>query len=324
MLGSVGVMSLVARLSLVAAVLSGAVLVLLPGLSVAADTIQVAVVDEAPEYRDGNADGNDSPSHTVITAGDAVVWRWADGNENQHTVTSRADSEKQFDSDSDCEGEDTWCREGGNIFVVRFEEPGTYPYYCKLHSGLGGLTGATGTIEVQPAPEPSESETTSDQPSDDGSSEPSGSESSPPPSDGGSSEPDDAGSSEPEPEPEPQDDPSSPQPQETSSGDAGSNDDRPPRRTARGPGFGVRQQPESTEPGVSPEVAPEAVPEPSFSPFPSAPELPSESETDMAVNVPAPEGGGPARGVLVGVAVASVIGSAGAFGKVVLFGRPWG
>lgn len=316
-------MSLVARLSLVATVLAGAVLVLLPGLSVAADTIQVAVVDEAPEYRDGNADGNDSPSHTVVTAGDAVVWRWADSNESQHTVTSRADSDVQFDSDGDCEGEeDTSCREGGNVFVVRFEEPGTYPYYCKLHSDPGGLTGATGTIEVQAAPEPSESETTSEQPSDDGSSEPSGSGSSSPPSDGGSSGPDDGGSQ--EPEPEPQDDPSSPQPQETSSGDAGSNDDRPPSRRAVGPGFGVRQQPESTEPGVSPEVAPEAVSEPTFSPFPTAPELPTESETDIAVNVPAPEGGGPARGVLIGVAVASVIGSAGAFGKVVLFGRPWG
>lgn len=322
-LGSVSVMSLVARLSLVAAVLTGAVLVLLPGLSDAADTIPVAVVDEAPEYRDGNADGNDTPSHTVITAGDTVEWRWADGNQQQHTVTSRADSDKQFDSDSDCEGEDTSCREGGNVFVVRFDEPGEYPYYCKLHSGPGGLTAPTGTIEVQPAPEPSASETTSDQPSDDASPEPSGSGSSSPPSDGGSSEPDDGGSSQPEPEPEPQDDPSSPQPQETSSGDAGSNDDRPPSRTARGPGFGVRQQPERTEPG-GPEVAPEAVPEPSFSPFPSAPELPSESETDIAVNVPAPEGGGPTRGVLVGVAVASVLGSAGAFGKVVLFGRPWG
>lgn len=316
-------MSLVARLSLVAAVLSGAVLVVLPSASFAADTYHVDVVDDA--YDDGNRDGNadeenEEPNrnHTVITAGDAVVWQWI--GDNQHTVTSHPSSERSFDSDSECaEQEDrTECRTKGNVFVVRFEEPGTYRYLCKFHSDpVTGLTGMVGTIEVQ-APEPSES---------DGGSEPS----SEPTSEQASSEPQPS-ESEPESSPEPQEEPSeSPTPDDRATGSQDGDttepdtaDDRPPPRQATGPGFGVQRQPERSG-GPRPEVAPETAPAPTFSPFPTAPDLPSESETDdMAVTVPGRDSGGPSRGVVVGVAVASLIGSAGAFGKVVLFGRPWG
>lgn len=315
-------MSLVARLSLVAAVLSGAVLVVLPAASFAADTYHVDVVDDA--YDDGNRDGNadeenEEPNrnHTVITAGDAVVWQWV--GDNQHTVTSHPSSERPFDSDSECaEQEDrTECRTKGNVFVVRFEEPGTYRYLCKFHSDpVTGLTGMVGTIEVR-APEPSES---------DGGSEPS----SEPTSEQASSEPE---PSESESSPEPQEEPSeSPTPDDGATGTQDGDttepetaDDRPPPRQATGPGFGVQRQPEGRSGGPRPEVAPETAPAPSFSPFPTAPDLPSESATDdMAVTVPGRDSGGPSRGVVVGVAVASLIGSAGAFGKVVLFGRPWG
>lgn len=317
-------MSLVARLSLAAAVLSGAVLVVLPAASFAADTYHVDVVDDAYDDgdRDGNADeenGEPNRNHTVITAGDAIVWQWL--GDNEHTVTSHPTSDKTFDSDSECaEQEDkTECRTKGNVFVVRFEEPGTYRYRCKFHSDqVTGLTGMVGTIEVQ-APEPSES--------DSGSPEPS----SEPTSEQGSAEPE---PSEAESSPEPQEEPSeSPTPDDAASGtqdgdptEPDTTDDRPPRRQARGPGFGVQRHPGDERPGgPRPEVAPETAPGPTFSPFPTAPELPSESETDdMAVTVPGRDSGGPSRTVVVGVAVASLIGSAGAFGKVVLFGRPWG
>lgn len=304
-------MSLVARLSIVAAVLTGAVLVVLPVASLAS-TIRVDVVDNL--YDDGNRDGNaqegeERRAHTVVVAGDIVAWEWK--GDNQHTVTSRADAPVQFDSDAECDEDTTACRSKGNVFAVRFEQPGTYNYYCKIHADPTGLTGMVGTIEVQAPPEPSESDSGAETSSEPASEEPS---SEPEPS--GSSEPDDP-TPEPtsEPAPEPQEDPSSGDPDTTSDGA-----DTPSRRQARAPGFGVRDEPDRD--ALGPE-APEVAPGPSFSPFPSAPDLPEESETeDMAVNVPS-RGGGPPRGVVVGVAIVSVIGSAGAFGKVVLFGRPW-
>lgn len=317
-------MSLVARLSLVAAVLSGAVLVVLPAAALAADTYHVDVVDDAYDdrNRDGNADEeNEDPNrdHTVITAGDAVVWQWNEANEHQHTVTSRVDAPVQFDSDSECEEDKTECRSPENIFVFRFEEPGTYTYYCKVHSpGTGfGPGDMTGTIEVRPAPEPSES--------DDGGSEPS----SEPASEEASSEPEpsESGSSEPREEPSetstPDDAASGTEDDPTTEPDTA--DDRPPRRQATRPGFGVQREPRADPSGgPGPQVAPEAGPSPSFSPFPTAPD-PSDAEAeDLSVTVPGRDGGGPSRGLVVGVAVASLLGSAGAFGKVVLFGRPWG
>lgn len=315
--GTVAGMSLVARLWLVAAVLSGAVLLVLPATSFAARTVHVDVVDDAYDdrNRDGNAEegGEENRNLTVVTAGDTVVWEWL--GDNKHTVTSHSTSGKAFDSDAECaEQEDNAeCRNKGNVFVVRFEEPGTYRYYCKFHADpVTGLTGMVGTIEVEPAPEPSESETGSSEPPSEGSSaepepreepsesspEPREEPSSPPPPDDEGSEPQDEGTSEP------------------------ATDDAPPARRAPGRGFGIRDLPEGPT-GPGPEVAPENAPSPSFSPFPSAPEPSASDSEDMAVTVPGRGGRGPSRGVVVGVAIASVIGSAGALGKVVLFGQPW-
>lgn len=308
-------MSLVARLTRFAVVLSGAVLVVLPAVSFAAD-IRVDVVDNA--YDDGDRDGNaveedERRDHTVITAGDAVVWEWK--GDNQHTVTSQPTSTMAFDSDSDCadQEDDTPCRTKGNEFTVRFDEPGTYGYFCKVHVVM------TGTIEVQEPPEPSED----DDGGGDGGSEPS----SEPTSEEASSEPESSGS---DPASEPQEgqdeDPfGEGETQDEPTNEPDTSDDRPPRRQATGPGFGVQRQPQGDfQAGPGPQVAPETAPGPSFSPFPTAPDVPSESETgDMAVTVPGRDGGGPSRGVVVGVAVASLLGAAGAFGKVVLFGQPW-
>lgn len=312
-------MSLVARLSFFAAVLSGAVLVVLPAVSSAADPLRIDVVDNAYDDgdRDGNdeegEDGNENRNHTVVHAGETVQWVWK--GDNEHTVTSQPTSPVAFDSDSECAEaeENTDCRTEPNTFAVRFEQPGTYEYFCKVHGLL-----MTGTIEVQEAPEPSESESGSSEPSPEPTSEEASSE--PEPSESGSS-------------PEPQEEPSEgPTPDDGATGaqddPTGSDtaDDRPTRRQATGPGFGVQREPQTDPPAEpGPEVAPETVPAPSFSPFPTAPDLPSGSETeDMTVTVPGRDAGGPSRGVVVGVAVASLIGSAGAFGKVVLFGPPWG
>ena len=74
------------------------------------------------------------PREVRIRAGDKVVWFYADGSREPHTVTSGA-----------CRGAD--CSGGGQTFASgptllkpgdRFEHtfnrPGTYPYHCDFHT----------------------------------------------------------------------------------------------------------------------------------------------------------------------------------------------
>lgn len=86
-----------------------------------------------------------TPQEVTITAGERVVWIYADGAKEPHTVTSGA-----------CRGTD--CSGGGkafdsgktlNIAGHRFEHvfkhPGTFPYHCDLHNAS-----MVGTVSVKP------------------------------------------------------------------------------------------------------------------------------------------------------------------------------
>lgn len=74
------------------------------------------------------------PGAITIKAGDTVTWTQT--GEEPHTVTA---DDGSFDS-----GElDT-----GGAFSMRFDEPGTYGYYCTLHGGPGG-EGMSGVVTVE-------------------------------------------------------------------------------------------------------------------------------------------------------------------------------
>ena len=70
------------------------------------------------------------PQTITVTVGTTVVWR----NEDSfaHTVTSgtRDNPTDLFDSGN--------VSGGGGTFEFTFEEPGTYPYFCKIHPGMNG------------------------------------------------------------------------------------------------------------------------------------------------------------------------------------------
>jgi plastocyanin len=100
------------------------------------------------------------PGMVTINAGDTVTW--TQSGDAPHTVTA---DDGSFDS-----GELTT---GGN-FSMRFDEAGTYRYYCTLHGGPGGegmsavvTVEAAQTSEEPPSVDPAVEETTA--PSVDGS-----------------------------------------------------------------------------------------------------------------------------------------------------------
>jgi plastocyanin len=83
-------------------------------------------------------DNRFSPASVTISAGDSVTWRWE--GSNFHTVTHGTNpttpAVKLFDSSP---------AKGSGTFGYRFNDPGTYPYYCDPHRTMG----MTATITVQ-------------------------------------------------------------------------------------------------------------------------------------------------------------------------------
>lgn len=73
------------------------------------------------------------PKELTIQAGTTVVW--TNDDPFQHTVTSgiRGSPTGLFDQTVDA----------GQTFSYTFKDPGTYPYFCRIHPGMDG------TITVQ-------------------------------------------------------------------------------------------------------------------------------------------------------------------------------
>jgi plastocyanin len=86
-------------------------------------TVSVEVVDF--DYRPGSA---------TIAPGDTIEWNFT--GDAPHTVTA---DDASFDSGQLTSGEN---------FSMRFDEVGTYRYYCTLHGGPGG-EGMSATIVVE-------------------------------------------------------------------------------------------------------------------------------------------------------------------------------
>ena len=75
-----------------------------------------------------------SPANTTVAAGDTIVWTFL----STHSTTS--------DSQTAAEAWDSGIRSSGT-FSHTFTVPGTYPYYCSLHSFPGG-TFMNGSVQV--------------------------------------------------------------------------------------------------------------------------------------------------------------------------------
>ena len=74
------------------------------------------------------------PGTATVAAGTEVTW--LNDDRVAHTVTSAPDAPgAPFDSG---------VFEPGHSFTVRFDQPGTYPYVCLLHPGMGGTIIVTG------------------------------------------------------------------------------------------------------------------------------------------------------------------------------------
>ncbi len=249
----------------------------------AARQVEVTVTDDA--YR---------PANQRASVGDRVVWRWAGSNQHPHSVTAL---DGRFDSDGRCGQKPDPCRAAGSVYAITFREPGTYRYRCKVHLIM------LGSIEVTAAT-PSEQPTTRP---------------APPRLPGTSST-------------------ATPTPRRSSPPAAA------PRRAVRSPaavgapplrrytvgragGFRVDYAPAPPPrlaPVPGPAVAPPAVAPPAASqsqaPFPTPSPVPTA--TALAVDVPT-RGSSQPRDLLTGIAALSVLTSAGALSKLVLFAEPW-
>jgi plastocyanin len=84
-------------------------------------------------------------SSVTITAGQTVRWVW---DSTSHNVVSGSNSipDNQFCSPGDTSCATTPLTGPGTVYDHTFTTPGTYPYFCRQHAGLG----MTGTIIVNP------------------------------------------------------------------------------------------------------------------------------------------------------------------------------
>lgn len=130
------------------------------------------------------------PEDKFVVAGDTVVWTYDDANGAPHTVTRQTSPERFDSSPSNCPDATPLappaddCLDSNNrTYSHRFDRPGTYAYFCKVHG-----QSMSGTIRVAPretatptptrttaAPTPSPSPSVSESGSPDPSASPTGS-----------------------------------------------------------------------------------------------------------------------------------------------------
>lgn len=284
--------------------------VLVVGMLAADGLLELTGADEArAAARSGSAtvvvvDNRYEPPTVQATAGEPVVWRWANRNKQPHTVTALDGS---FDSDAECGADKRPCRRAGHTFQHTFPRPGTYHYRCKIHALQLGV------VEVEPASDRSEP------PPDDRAPVPVPNPTSPPPAPpgpggGGARPPKDPndsgkkGRSTPE-----RSEPDTPLAPEVA--------DPPAARRAADPpdidlgGFQSRaSDPAPPGPAV-------AGPPPTVLPYGPAPTVsPSENPGEVVVSAPEDDREPPPR--LVSIAAGLVLTTAGALMKVVFLGKP--
>ena len=84
------------------------------------------------------------PVTITVGVGTSVVWNQV--GDQPHSVTAAGGS---FDSNPDCGPlESDRCLGQGDGFQFKFDEPGEFVYYCRVH-GLPDGTGMVGTVIVE-------------------------------------------------------------------------------------------------------------------------------------------------------------------------------
>lgn len=85
------------------------------------------------------------PGNITVRVGEAVVWTHRDGS-MPHTVTA---DNRSFDSHPTCSAvTGVGCMQEDDTYRYVFNQPGQFPYYCKVHGAPGGQ-GMAGTVMVQ-------------------------------------------------------------------------------------------------------------------------------------------------------------------------------
>lgn len=281
-------------------------------------TLPAHAADQTVELHDNEF----RPAVLTVAAGDTITWLWR--GENPHGVrvvrSTEEGTEQVYESHEGC-GVATpeACGTQGTSKRWKPSEPGDYRFYCPVHGTE--VIGMTGTLTVEPAPSPDPNETTSPSPTPSPSPSPKAKSADPTPSPT-------------QQEPEPETGSSAGDDGGTDAGSTSSSSESPrPRRTqgtasnpgiTYGPPEPVSPEPMPTiRPSVAPSQSPTAdVDEPDLEDFPEAPQASSTEEETGVVAIDAPRGPTP-RSVWLGLGSASILASAGAFLKLVLFGAPW-
>lgn len=259
-------------------------------------------------------DSGFDPSTLTVVAGDTITWQWVAENQSRHSVRvdvlsgpalEEGEDGPVYDSHPGCSAETPGkCGAPGITRQWTPDTAGTYTYSCRLHP----IT-MRGSLTVDPAPSP------------DPAAEPTSPNPDPSPSPAG----EEKTAEDPDPSPTPTKDRKA-----AGGSDAESSDSSPAgvtQGTAGSPG-GITYGPPSPIdpqplPTILPSVAPSASPsegdDPDLETFPTGP--PSDDEPGV-VAIDAPRGPTP-RAVWLGIGGASILASAGAFVKLVLFGAPW-
>lgn len=298
---------------------AGLTLVLAVTLVAALWALPAGAADTTVEIHD---DGFHPPNPPPVTTDDTLTWAWkADG----HSVVVQGIDGAVYDSHPDCSADALdKCGTNGLVKTWKPTVAGTFAFHCRVHPVA--MTGTLTVTEPDTASSPSPTPSPSPEPTE------TGGEASPSPSPSPTS-------SDPEPAATSTEKTSEPSPTESSSTtkqpSSSSGDDpipTPSEGTAHDPGIRlgppgvIEPQPLPT---ILPSVAPSAadaaraVATPDLDEFPEGAD-PSVEETELgAVALDAPPRGPSPRTVWLGVGSASILATAGAFAKFVLFGAPW-
>lgn len=252
------------------------------------------------------------PAEIRIQGGQTVTWTWAsDGG----SVTA---DDGSFDSHEDCVAFGPACGQEGETFAWTFDDVDDETTYTYVRRG--SLGSVTGTVTVEPAPEPDPTDSSSE-PGTPARPAPT-SEPDPVPSPTVTNEPEPSPTvtSEPEPSPtgtsEPAPDPAPPPPP-----------DPEPRTAAQQP---VERDstpgptPTAVAPTVAADASPSPIPEPSFEAFPDGSDPGDDRNVEGQVAIGGSDDtGDTGRTVWALIGGASVLGTLGAFGRTVLFSDAW-
>jgi plastocyanin len=94
-----------------------------------------------------------SKPQVQVDLNERVTWDWI-GPDLAHSVTGISANDLQWDSDP---GTDSPFHRPGDTYTLRFDQPGTYLFQCKLHASVRGeviVSATPGDPNSDPGPQP--------------------------------------------------------------------------------------------------------------------------------------------------------------------------